>query len=777
MANIAEELAIVLGAIERPGDFATSGTVDFGLPILHVEGVGQISLPLLPAQAELIIAEAGLAPFGRGEQTVFDTDVRRTWQLGPDKVKIGGKGWSRVLDSIVAAIPEGLGVSAPVEAQFYKLLMYDKGGFFLAHRDTEKASGMFATLVIVLPGESEGGELVIRHDGREKVFDLRRADPGELGYAAFYADCVHEVRPVTSGYRLALTYNLIRKDDGIAPTAPDYGQEKNAIVALLSAWGSLLAEQAPAIDRIEQRDEELEWDEEEGGGAEEDDEDEDEDEDEDVPPRKLVYPLRHAYTPAELTFSALKGADAAVAGVLRNAALAAGFDLHLALLTVEESGWAEYAGYSRYSEDRFQAGDVEVDNYHLSHWRGDSDKVAPFHEIPVLINEVSPPDYFEEAAPDDEEFHEATGNEGVSFERSYRRAALVLWPSGTALDIASGAGIEAALFYLEDRSRRALAEGDSAACAEALQMADRVIAGWRSRAGSTQAARLLAALRQIGEAGILARALYGVVAGGSYDREIVPEVLASLEALPRPGRVQALEEIIVRSAEKRLGSLAGLLAAWSKSFGVFPAEIMPALRTLVAGLPTARPPYAGLYEKVDVTCVVDLVTALAAADGEMASTAVEHMLEHPGYYQFDGLLVPATKQLVEGLSEHPAVRSLAQACREHLDKRIAEQLAPPPDWRRAVSIKCNCEHCRRLKAFMADPSEETWTLRARQEIRTHVEDQIRNASCDLDCSTLRKGSPHALICRKNLASYERRVKQREQDMIDRASLGTNEAHP
>ena len=53
--------------------------------------------------------------------------------------------------------------------------------------------------------------------------------------------------------------------------------------------------------------------------------------------------LEHAYTPAELGFPALKGVDAAVAGVLAGAADQSQCDLHLALLTIEESGAAEYA--------------------------------------------------------------------------------------------------------------------------------------------------------------------------------------------------------------------------------------------------------------------------------------------------------------------------------------------------------------------------------------------------------------------------------------------------
>lgn len=46
------------------------------------------------------------------------------------------------------------------------------GSFFKSYRDTEKAEGMFATLVIMLPSEFEGGEHVVRHAGKQKIFDF-----------------------------------------------------------------------------------------------------------------------------------------------------------------------------------------------------------------------------------------------------------------------------------------------------------------------------------------------------------------------------------------------------------------------------------------------------------------------------------------------------------------------------------------------------------------------------------------------------------------------------
>jgi hypothetical protein len=45
-------------------------------PGLTVEGVGPVALPLLPAQAEHLIAAAERAPYGRGEDTLTDISVR-----------------------------------------------------------------------------------------------------------------------------------------------------------------------------------------------------------------------------------------------------------------------------------------------------------------------------------------------------------------------------------------------------------------------------------------------------------------------------------------------------------------------------------------------------------------------------------------------------------------------------------------------------------------------------------------------------------------------------
>ena len=107
MASISAELAAVLSTVSRPGDFFVSGTTEILAPRLEVDGVGIVAMPLLPMQAEQLVAVAERAPYGRGEDTLVDTEVRRTWQIGADRVRIGGKHWAQTAGGDLGARRRG----------------------------------------------------------------------------------------------------------------------------------------------------------------------------------------------------------------------------------------------------------------------------------------------------------------------------------------------------------------------------------------------------------------------------------------------------------------------------------------------------------------------------------------------------------------------------------------------------------------------------------------------------------------------------------------------
>ena len=75
-----------------------------------------------------------------------------------------------------------------------------------------------------------------------------------------------------------------------------------------------------------------------------------------------------------------------------------------------------------------------------------------------------------------------------------------------------------------------------------------------------------------------------------------------------------------------------------------------------------------------------------------------------------------------------------------------------------------------MKRFLADPVRKLWTFKAAQAERSHVEASIRLSGCDVDFATEQRGRPYSLVCTKNQASYDNRVRQRKKDVDDLARL-------
>ncbi|MBP6735182.1 MAG: hypothetical protein KA142_10925, partial [Chromatiaceae bacterium] len=166
------------------------------------------------------------------------------------------------------------------------------------------------------------------------------------------------------------------------------------------------------------------------------------------------------------------------------------------------------------------------------------------------------------------------------------------------------------------------------------------------------------------------------------------------------------------------------------------------------------------------------ITVLGVIDATLADQAVAFFQALPVLYDMDLLLVPAAVLLnaTGGETESPAVKALREAALAHLEARIALPLEPPPDWMRTGSIACQCAHCRALSRFLAAADEPVWQFKANEVDRQHVAHSIQRAQCDLDLATNKRGRPYTLVCTKNQASFQRRVRQREQDLGQREQL-------
>ena len=250
------------------------------------------------------------------------------------------------------------------------------------HRDTEKVDGMFGTLVIQLPSDYSGGELIVKHRGEEKVFSFSGLQ-GSTNFhiAAFYADCQHEIKKVTAGYRLCLVYNLLYKGSKSFLVPPDNSLLVNRVVAAVKQWNA----------------------------------------DAEGPP-VLAYILEHMYTETSLSFKSLKNLDRAVGDLLVSARNEIGFDLYLAHVNLEQD-WGASNAYC--SESDYE---LSHEKFTFSNLVMPSGQKADFSDINFKSEALMPKNRLHLDSPDERHENGDTGNEGACIEKTYRMCCLLLWP-------------------------------------------------------------------------------------------------------------------------------------------------------------------------------------------------------------------------------------------------------------------------------------------------------------------------------------------------------------
>ncbi|KAH9934631.1 uncharacterized protein B0H18DRAFT_1180741 [Fomitopsis serialis] len=385
-----------------------------GLYLLS-NNVGSVGLPLSTRDAAVVISGCKQAPFGQGERTVVNTAVRDTWEMDASQVQFHNPAWQGYLQGVVKDVCAELGVNMAVSqprCELYKLLLYETGSH------TEKVNGMFATIVVVLPSKYTGGEAHVSHGLLSTVYDTASLSNFQTTVLAWYTDVMHEIKPITSGYRLALSYNLLHTSNALRPSLPNNHAAVNALRHVLLSW------KQANHDRV---------------------------------PRKIIYLLDHKYSQANLKGSALKGVDAHKLAILDALAKQLGFRLGMANLECRLSGSANddgchygrrrkrgwYNPYEDYDEsddpddvDFEEVEEREASITNLVTLDGEPLQDAleydehQDHTIPKnLINEV-------EAGPhDDQEYEGYMGNGAGSLERWYRRTVLIIWPQGFNLDM------------------------------------------------------------------------------------------------------------------------------------------------------------------------------------------------------------------------------------------------------------------------------------------------------------------------------------------------------
>ncbi|GAA0372717.1 2OG-Fe(II) oxygenase [Streptomyces blastmyceticus] len=767
-----KQLAELLDDSERRGDFSTRVEMPAHALRIEVDGVGELPLPLRAPVTRKLIAQARQARFGLGEQTLADTSVRDTWEITPDRITLGGPDWQRTLSGVLDAVRTALGLppTTVLRAEPHALLVYGKGQFFLPHQDSEKDDSMVGTLVVSLPSHHTGGELVVEHAGRSITY---RASRERLTFAAFYADCRHEVKPVTSGYRITLTMNLLA--ERVRPADETGGGPVADLSHCLTEHFAQSAEQRYSYGHPKA-----------------------------TPPNRLVYLLDHEYTQRGLGWDLLKGADATRAALLRQAAGQAGCEAVLALAEVRET-WDAVPPYDRYDyygdvehfddcEDEecegeclldpdgepgaerrrsgdfsdYELGDLIDDEITLGWWTRPDGNGGEQISLPVPYAEVCASTDNKDLTPYQSEYEGYMGNYGNTLDRWYRRAAVVLWPRQRSFAARAEAGSEGALRELQGHL-------DTGELELARTRARSLAPFWKHQGSGAAAAPLFtAALRVavgLGEADTAAMLLapFGVETLSERHAPDLAEVAAQYGRTWARGAVgNWFGPVGAYTGADRatwLESLPGLCAVLRAADGDGDAVATPLVEEawqateerLTGWLGIGREPErrAGM-ERLGTT----LAHILRAAGPETADTLTTALRGLPDTAL--ECLLPALRTAArrpaavrDGTPVGRAFRSLADHCEARLTAAVARPVRAADDWSLAPAGTCRsgCDLCPDLDAFLTSRTRRDMEWPLAKDRRHHIHSRIDLADLPVSHTTRRQGRPYTLVLTKTNAVF------------------------
>ena len=748
MENLKNKLFEQLKRIQGNGSFETSGTKKITLPGLHVRGIGEISIPIPPLQVKEMISFAKKAPFGKGSQTITDTTVRSAWEVDADQLSFHNDDWADFLNNIVKEVKEGLGIETnEVIASLYKLLIYEEGDFFLAHKDSEKEPGMFGTLIIGLPSTHTGGELIIQFDGKEKIIDFSASNSYQLPYVAFFADCDHEIKPIRSGYRVALVYNLVK-------SAGSQIINQSKISAQVDEMAMLLKSMSDAI----------------------------------VSKPKAIL-LEHQYTPANFSFDSLKHHDRPRAELLLEAAKKADYFATLGLVTHYQMGELEggdfeydYRGrYGRNTTDLSEStmGEIYEEDTRIDCWGVGG--IPALGDIDIEDEDLLTDFEIGHGLPIEEDEEGFTGNAGMTKEYWYHYGAVILWPKNKHAELLSEASFEVKLEWLRyyyqhwDNSDINSVELSKQIIIQLAEEAEYI----NTRFCSTDFDIVAIVLSKLDDPMLLDECKDLLT---TVFRWISP---ANWDALAQQFEFQLFTSIFDRVGKKNdvyevnhlLGVIICLNPSYSTAFVEFILQQIDRVPIYLNRIELSKleDRYTdGDTRKETIISILEKIILLSSykkQDSDWMDAMLKIITKSQPRDYVNNVLAPVSMKQKGILSD-----KIKQVCVSNLNERILIKPTPPPTWERSIpkaNSKQEAEVWNILGPFLESADIQVFEYKKAQAYRSEMEGVIRRAIIDLEVETISKGSPHILRLTKTQAAYKQALKKWKKDVAILEMLNAN----
>ena len=711
------KLISLMENVENPGTFSVSGTLPSIAPGLKVKGLGTVSFPFPESQARALIELSEQAPYGRGEETIMDTTVRNVWQISSENFEMTNPQWE---ESLHKAVHEQIGTQlglhgCTIEFEAYKLLIYEQDCFFTSHRDTEKMPDMFATLVINLPSEYEGGELIVDHAGHRQHYSFADKDLFHFHFVAFYADCYHEVQPVTSGYRICLIYNLAIAHRKEQPRLSQQLKHIEDIECFIQQW-TQTNQETPI----------------------------------------LAYLLEHSYSEKNICLANLKNGDFAKASVLLQAAEQNNCQAFLCLVTYYRTSYGETAYYGRYSyrddltEDDFDEYDVDREEIYAHCFMTSTGDKIPVEKLYLEEHELLAKIPLCDGPGRDVLISEATGNEGATKDLWYHRGAVIIWPKDRDMDMITKMDIGYGVYYLKNfLQEHDVLEEDHRQ--KITRLADHILEH-QSRYNPEDISTELIA---IGNIDLLKKFIRQQVKQSSSLSRV--DVHTFLQIVERFGWQHFEKDVSAYLTTKR-GAL-----QWINSILLAEEPLSDEGRSVVRRwFETLRQSAlkSGLT-KGQLSHVFQIAALLKIHASTDAILEFLSLQKQPLFLTktYGPAIIDALKELKSRDYDRTFMATFVEDALQQIRRDFPSAPDKPKDWFRAGQLQCTCEFCAQVNQFLPDRTQrEISFYKTLKRNMTHVESEINKSQVDLDIKIVRTPPKFQGTCKKNQKSYDKKRK-------------------
>lgn len=721
MDDLKKEVLDILLQVKGSGKYVSTLISDFVFPDLEINTIGELSFPINEIQAKALITIAQKAPFGIGHETVNDTQVRSAWEIDAKELSFKSKQWEKFLSKTITKAKVDLGIeNSDVSAHLYKMLIYEKGDFFLPHRDSEKEKGMFGTMVITLPSKYTGGDLIVKFEGDTETINFSEASAdNKLCISAFYADCEHEIKPLKSGYRVCLVYNLVQ-DLSVKAIQPP------SIKTYINDLANALKKQIETDNS-----------------------------------KPIIVLLGHQYTPENFALDSLKLNDRYKADILLEAAKEINCYANMCLVTSYKIGTPEYNGY--YGDDDCEDDETEIDevideSLSIEYWL--KNNIPSFSQIHFEESDLITSFALDEDEPIVKENSGYMGNYGPDIEHWYHYGAVMIWSQETNAQLILTQNTTSKLEWIDYFSKNL----NTTSRAE-ISAAEEILKASINQNDFDKEANYDAIVNWIistKDESFFSR--IGAEASKHYFTKIsIFNWLKLLNFLPENTANKIVDDIMLDVNQKILEHLLEMLNAMLKT---------NTLSKLVTSQICKIPVYLeAILVKVNDNSILLNKPALqnlfainsqSTQSENWINSIAELLLKCKTRNYLNNVLLPT---LLEVTNETELILKTLHNCKVYYQEITNAKPLPPEDWYRQMPTSTDYKkQWEILKLFLESPSQETFEYRKIQQDRLEMESAIKSVTIDLKMETIKKGSPHLLLITKTQDQYKRNLRDWEHDL-------------